>query len=227
MGFLKWADICTLIKIWQRQNAVSISCIKKVLMWVTIRGIFLMWLPTKPQTVAVAAESAWDSQTRSNTCTFLCRNKQPCEVPLLSMLVNDDVIYRSACKGALQEAWCSLLWLSYSVCSHQTSSMVRSIPLLTGYHHTRIAIFIESCSPHILMKVPKTNVSVHWSFELVEEFKRFIVDINMTCAVTYPYAICVLVSSGCAVVLLTFNVSFFSSHTIFSRGFSFCPRCHK
>lgn len=148
MGFLKWADICTLIKIWQRQNAVSISCIKKVLMWVTIRGIFLMWLPTKPQTVAVAAESAWDSQTRSNTCTFLCRNKQPCEVPLLSMLVNDDVIYRSACKGALQEAWCSLLWLSYSVCSHQTSSMVRSIPLLTGYHHTRIAIFIESCSPH-------------------------------------------------------------------------------
>lgn len=142
MGFLKWADICTLIKIWQRQNTVSISCIKKVLMWVTIRGIFLMWLPTKPQTVAVAAESAWDSQTRSNTCTFLCRNKQPCEVPLLSMLVNDDVIYRSACKGALQEAWCSLLWLSYSVCSHQTSSMVRSIPLLTGYHpHTNCNIY--------------------------------------------------------------------------------------
>lgn len=42
----------------------------------------------------------------------------------------------------------------------------------------------------------------------MEEFKGFIVDINMTCAVTYPYAICVLVSSGCAVVLLTFNVSF-------------------
>lgn len=41
----------------------------------------------------------------------------------------------------------------------------------------------------------------------MEEFKGFIVDINMTCA-TYPYAICVLVSSGCAVVLLTFNVSF-------------------